>query len=62
VRFFNKRIEEELRKAGGRVSMSEFRRIMGINYKVRKEEFPALLKDLRRNKHFRISRRQVRLR
>jgi hypothetical protein len=57
---FNLKIRDVLLGNGGRMSISEFRRQMGLRMHVKREEMPILLSQLRRTKGFKVSKRRIR--
>jgi len=58
---FTLKIRAILEQNGGRMSISEFRRQMGLRFHVRKDEMPQFLKELRRKRGFKVSKSKVRL-
>jgi hypothetical protein len=59
--FFEMKIWEDLNGRGGELTIAEARRIFGVNYKIKKEEFPVLLKELKQTDIFEISKKKIKI-
>jgi len=58
---FTVKIRDVLLHNGGRMSISEFRRQMGLRMHVKREEMPILLSQLRKTKGFKVSQRRIKI-